>query len=268
MSTTKRTLLFVITLILTILSLACSSASVGTRVIVTDSTGIKQVIKPSDGFVSTISPTISTFEYDAKTFSLSEGVQGSTKDNAQVGMQIQVTIDPPQSDEDIKAFVTKFGLTPEDRKSRLEPLLHARVNTEAKNAIAEYQAYELLSNQENIQKKIFEALVPILRQQMWLKLESIQIVGRPDLPDQIENAAAAVVANQKAKEAAEADLARARVEAEKKQVEAQTYANPALLTLEKLRLELEIQRAKSDGIAKHQGSLTIVEGTPQLHLKQ
>lgn len=247
---------------------ACTRADVGTRVVLTDSTGIRQVIKPADGYVSTMNPAVSEYEYDAKTFTLTEDVQGSTKDNAQVSIKIQFTIDPPQTDEDIKAFVTKFGLTSEDRKPRLEPLLHARVNTEAKNAIAEYTAYSILANQENIQKKITESLMPVLKQQMWLTLESIQIIGRPDLPDNIENAASAVVANQKAQEAAQAALAAAKVDAEKKQVEAQTFANPALLQLRKLELQLEIERARADGIKGHNGPLTIVNGADtQLQLR-
>jgi hypothetical protein len=90
----------------------------------------------------------------------------------------------------------------------------------------------------------------------------VQIIGRPDfVDDRIEQAASAVVANQKAKEAAEADLARAKVEAEKKQVEAQTFNNPALLQIKLLELRLDIERARAEGIAKHQGALTIVNGT-------
>lgn len=255
--------------VVSLFSISCTRADVGTRVILTDSEGIRQVVKPSDGYVSTINLSVREYEYDAKTFTLTEDVLGSTKDNAQVGINIQVTIDPPQVDSEVQAFVTKFGLTPDDRKGRLFPLLHARVNTEAKNAITEYDAYSLLANQEAIQKKITDSLKPILKGQMWLTLESIQIIGRPDLPDAIENAASAVVANQKAKDAATAALETARVDAERKEVEARTFNNPAMLQLKKLELELEIQKAKSDGIAKHNGPLTIVEGTPtQIQLKQ
>jgi len=248
---------------------ACTRADVGTRVIMTGSQGIKQIIKPSDGFV-TLGLTTTQYEYDAKAFTLPEDVQGSTKDNVQVAMRIQFTVDPPQEDAEISAFVTKFGLSPEDRKGRLEPPLHARVNTEAKNAIADYDAYTLLANQEAIQKKIEESLKPILKTQMWLTLESIQIIGRPDLPDNIENAAAAVVANQKAKDAAMAALDSARVDAERKQVEAQTFANPNMLKIKELELLLEIKRAEADGIKGHNGPLTIVNGSvpSQLQLRQ
>jgi len=218
-----------------------------------------------------MNPAQTEYEYDAKTFTLTEDVQGSTKDNVQVSMKIQFTADPPQSDADISAFVTKFGLDSEARKSRLEPLLHARVNTEAKNAIAEFDAYGILANQESIQKKITDSLKPVLKSQMWLELESIQIIGRPDLPDNIENAASQVVANQKGKEGAEAALATAKVDAERKQIEAQSFANPALLQIKLLELRLQIEQAKANGVANFRGqTLTMIEGNQptQLQLRQ
>lgn len=249
----------------------CTRADVGTRVILTNSTGISQIVKPNDGYVSCLNPAQTEYDYDAKTFTLSEDVQGSTKNNVQVTMKIQFTVDPPQTDADISAFLTKFGLKEEDRKARLEPLLHARVNTEAKNALAEYDAYDILANQEAIQKKITESLKPVLKTQMWLDLESIQIVGRPDLPDNIENAASVVVANQKAKEGAEAALAAAEVDAKRKQIEAQSFANPALLQIKLLELRLQIEQAKANGVANFKGqTLTMIEGNPatQLQLRQ
>lgn len=249
----------------------CSRADVGTRQIVTNSTGISAIYKPEDGYFSCTNPAQTEYEYDAKTFTLSEDVQGSTKNNVQVTMKIQFTADPPIEDADIRNFVTKFGLKAEDRKARLEPLLHARVNTEAKNAIAEFDAYDILANQESIQKKITDSLRPVLKSQMWISLESIQIVGRPDLPDNIEQAAAVVVANQKAKEGAEAALAAAEVDAKRKQIEAQSFANPALLQIKLLELRLQIEQAKANGVANFKGqTLTMIEGNPatQLQLKQ
>ena len=91
-------------------------------------------------------------------------------------------------------------------------------------------------------------------------MESVQI-GNPDfLDDRIEQAASAVVANEKQKQAEEARLAAAEVGAKTKQIEATTYANPALLEIKKLELQLEIERARADGIKGHQGPLTVVFG--------
>jgi hypothetical protein len=44
------------------------------------------------------------------------------------------------------------------------------------------------------------------------------------------------------------------------QIEAQTFANPALLEIKKLELQLEIECARAEGIKNHQGSLTIMYG--------
>ena len=185
-------------------------------------------------------------------------------------VEISLTVLPPSDDESIKAYIRKFGLEEEERKTRMTQILVGQANTETKNAVASYEAYGLLASQEAIQKRLINSLTPILKQQLLLTLESIQIIGRPDfLDDRIEQAASAVVANQKAKEAAEADLARAKVEAEKKQVEASTLANPQTFAIRQLELQLEIERARADGIKGHQGPLTIVNGAanPQIQLR-
>jgi hypothetical protein len=84
-------------------------------------------------------------------------------------------------------------------------------------------------------------------------------IGNPDfLDDRIEQAASAVVANEKQKQAEEARFKAAEVAAKTKQIEAQTYANPALLEIKRLELLLELERARAEGIKGHQGSLTIV----------
>lgn len=240
----------------------CTNAHEGVYQIQTVRGQINRVIKPQDGWVNTFTTVGDEYyDFNVRSFTEQSEVNASTKDNAAVRITISVTANPPADDENIKAFVRKFGLTEDERKGRMLPILAGQVNTEAKNAIASYEAYGLLANQEAIQKRLIETLTPIFKQQLLLNLESVQIIGRPDfLDDRIEQAASAVVANQKAKEAAEADLARARVEAEKKQVEAATFSNPALFTLRQLELQLEIERARAEGIKGHQGPLTIVNG--------
>ncbi len=91
--------------------------------------------------------------------------------------------------------------------------------------------------------------------------ESVQI-GNPDfLDDRIEAAASGVVANEKQKQAEEARLEAAKIAAQTKQIEALTYANPALLDIKRLEMQLEIERARAEGIRNHQGPLTIMYGT-------
>lgn len=230
---------------------------------------INRIIKPSDGWVGTLT-TVGDSYYDIDLRSFTENVEvgASTKDNAALKIMIAVTGHVIQDDESVKAYVRKFGLEQSERHDRRNAILMGHVNTETKNAVAGFDAYSLLANQEAIQKNITSALMPIFKQQLLVELESVQILGRPDfVDDRIEQAASAVVANQKAKEAAEADLARAKVEAEKKQVEAQTFNNPALLQIKLLELRLDIERARADGIAKHQGPLTIVNGTTDTQIQ-
>lgn len=232
---------------------------------------INKIIKPQDGWVSTLTTFGDKYyDFNIRTFTFPVKVNASTKDNAAVTVEITLTALPPNDDESIKAYVRKFGLDEEERSTRMTQILAGQANTETKNAVASYEAYGLLASQEAIQKRLIDSLTPILKQQLLLTLESIQIIGRPDfLDDRIEQAASAVVANQKAKEAAEADLARAKVEAEKKQVEASTLANPQTFAIRQLELQLEIERARAEGIKGHQGPLTIVNGAanPQIQLR-
>jgi SPFH domain / Band 7 family len=232
---------------------------------------INKIIKPQDGWVSTLTTFGDKYyDFNIRTFTFPVKVNASTKDNAAVTVEITLTALPPNEDDSIKAYVRKFGLDEEERQTRMTQILTGQANTETKNAVASYEAYGLLASQEAIQKRLIDSLTPILKQQLLLTLESIQIIGRPDfLDDRIEQAASAVVANQKAKEAAEADLARAKVEAEKKQVEASTLANPQTFAIRQLELQLEIERARAEGIKGHQGPLTIVNGAanPQIQLR-
>ncbi len=93
-------------------------------------------------------------------------------------------------------------------------------------------------------------------------------IGNPDfLDDRVEAAASGVVANEKQKQAEEARLEAAKVAAQTKQIEALTFANPALLEIKKLELALEIERARADGIKNHQGALTIMYGQPGVQLQ-
>lgn len=232
---------------------------------------INKIIKPQDGWVSTLTTFGDKYyDFNIRTFTFPVKVNASTKDNAAVAVEISLTALPPNDDESIKAYIRKFGLAEDERQTRMAQILVGQANTETKNAVASYEAYGLLASQEAIQKRLIDSLTPILKQQLLLTLESIQIIGRPDfLDDRIEQAASAVVANQKAKEAAEADLARAKVEAEKKQVEASTLANPQTFAIRQLELRLEIERARAEGIKGHQGPLTIVNGVadPQIQLR-
>jgi hypothetical protein len=220
---------------------------------------ITRIIRPADGWVNTMSTVGDEYyPFNIRTFTFPLSVNGSTKDNAAVKIDVSLTVLPPTDDEGIKRFVREFGLDESERWQRMTSVLNGQANTETKNAVANYEAYGLLANQEAIQATLFAKMQPILKQQLNLTLQSIQIIGRPDfLDDRIETAASNVVANQKLKEAAEAALAASRVESERKQIEALSFANPALLQIKLLELQLDIEKERAKGIAAHQGTLII-----------
>jgi hypothetical protein len=225
---------------------------------------INRIIRARDGGVWTIW-TIGDDYYKVNLRAKTDEVDitASSKDNAALAMKVAVTYHVSDSDDNIMAYVRKFGLDDKERAERLGQILRGQVNTETKNSLANFDAYALLANQELIQKELQEKLKPIFSQQLFIELESVQIIGRPDfLDDRIEQAASQVVANQKLKEASQAALEAAKIDAEKKQVEAQTYANPALLEIRKLELQKEIAEAWS----KHQGTLVLGDSKSLLQL--
>jgi hypothetical protein len=240
-------------------------AQEGTVQVVTKWGAIERIYTPADGWFTTLSPGRKSYEVNIKSFTEIAPVRVTSKDNAALQVEISVTAytDPNK----VAEYVRKYGFSEEERHRRRNEILKGIVQTEARNSFADYGAYEIYANQELIQKRILESLRPLIGNQLLLVTESVQI-GNPDfLDDRVEAAASGVVANEKQKQAEEARLEAAKVAAQTKQIEAQTFANPALLEIKRLELQLEIERARSEGIKNHQGALTIMYGQPGVQLQ-
>jgi CHASE3 domain sensor protein len=230
----------------------------GTVKVITNFGRIERVYRPEDGWFTTLAPGRNSYEVNIKSFTEAAPVRVTSKDNA--ALQVEISVTAFTDGQHVEDYVRKYGFDEAQRHTRRNEILHGLIQTEARNAFAEYGAYEIYANQENIQKRILEALRPQLANQLQLVTESVQI-GNPDfLDDRIEAAASGVVANEKQKQAEEARLEAAKIAAMTKQIEAQTFANPALLEIKKLELQLEIERARAEGIRNHQGPLTIMYG--------
>jgi regulator of protease activity HflC (stomatin/prohibitin superfamily) len=240
-------------------------AQEGTVQVVTKWGAIERVYAPSDGWFTTIAPGRKSYEVNIKSFTESAPVRVTSKDNA--ALQVDISLTAYTDPQKVMEYVRKYGFSEDERHKRRNEILKGIVQTEARNAFADYGAYEIYANQEQIQKRIIESLSPQLGTQLQLITESVQI-GNPDfLDDRVEAAASGVVANEKQKQAEEARLEAAKVAAQTKQIEALTFANPALLEIKKLELALEIERARADGIKNHQGPLTIMYGDPGVQLQ-
>ena len=240
-------------------------AQEGSVQVVTKWGAIERIYTPSDGWFTTIAPGRKSYDVNIKSFTETAQVRVTSKDNAALQVEISLTAytDPAK----IAEYVRKYGFSEEERHRRRSEILKGIVQTEARNSFADYGAYEIYANQELIQKRILDTLRPQLGSQLLLVTESVQI-GNPDfLDDRVEAAASGVVANEKQKQAEEARLEAAKVAAQTKQIEAQTFANPALLEIKKLELQLEIERARAEGIKNHQGALTIMYGNPGVQLQ-
>ena len=233
-------------------------AQEGTVQVVTKWGAIERIYTPSDGWFTTIAPGRKSSEVNIKSFTESAPVRVTSKDNA--ALQVDISLTAYTDPNKIAEYVRKYGFLEEERHRRRNEILKGIVQTEARNSFADYGAYEIYANQEQIQKRILESLKPQLSTQLLLVTESVQI-GNPDfIDDRVEAAASGVVANEKQKQAEEARLEAAKVAAQTKQIEAQTFANPALLEIKRLELQLDIERARADGIKNHQGPLTFMYG--------
>ncbi|MET0646826.1 MAG: SPFH domain-containing protein [Pyrinomonadaceae bacterium] len=231
----------------------------GTVKVVTYFGRIERVYRPEDGWFTTLAPGRDAFEVNIKSFTEKAPVRVTSKDNA--ALQVEIAVTAFSDPQHVGDYVRKYGFDEGQRHTRRNEILHGLIQTEARNAFSEYGAYEIYANQESIQKRILETLKPQLANQLQLITESVQI-GNPDfLDDRIEAAASGVVANEKQKQAEEARLEAAKIAAQTKQIEALTYANPALLDIKRLEMQLEIERARAEGIRNHQGPLTIMYGT-------
>jgi hypothetical protein len=240
----------------------------GTVKVVTKWGGIERVYTPADGWFTTLAPGREAHTATIRSFTEKAMTRVTSKDNAALQVEIAVTAHTDAGPGRIEEYIRKYGFTEEERHRRRNEILAGIIQTEARNAFAEYAAYDIYANQESIQKRLVEALKPLLAEQLVLKMESAQI-GNPDfLDDRIEQAASAVVANEKQKQAEQAKFEAAKITAQTKEIEARTYANPALLEIKKLELQLDIERVRSEGIRGHQGPLTIVQGsTPGIQLQ-
>lgn len=237
----------------------------GTVKVVTNFGRIEQVYRPDDGWFTTLKPGRQAYEVNIKSFTETAPVRVTSKDNA--ALQVDIAVTAFTDGQHIEDYVRKYGFDEKQRHERRNQILHGLIQTEARNAFSEYPAYAVYANQENIQKRILETLKPQLASQLLLITESVQI-GNPDfLDDRIERAASEVVANEKQKQAEEAKLEAAKISAQTKQIEALTYANPALLDIKRLELQLEIERARAEGVKSHNGPLTIMYGTPNTTLQ-
>lgn len=179
-------------------------------------------------------------------------VQAQTKDNARLKIGITATYHLKSDEASIREHLSQYGLDPKTRDSNFTKVLEGAIQTETRNAIANYDAYSLMANQEAIQKSIFDSLKTILDQQFRQQLVTVALKTAPDFDnDQIEVAASQVVANQKLKEAATAAQDAAKIETETKRIQAQTFENPKMYAIEIQRLEVQ----KAEAWSKHNGTL-------------
>lgn len=196
-------------------------------------------------------------------------VRGQSADNAAFKWNVRLTFSVPDDDGKILAHVKKFGFNEQERNIQVGKAVFLELQSQVSNYANGYNAYSLVDKSNEVQVKVFENMKAFFTNQMYLNLENLQLVGKPDFDnDDIDSAASKVVASSKLKEAAEATLAAEKVEAERKQLQAASFSNPALLQIKLLELKLQIEEARAKGIAAHQGTLVIGNADTAIQLPQ
>lgn len=263
---TKRIKLFAV--LLFILTSACSYAEEQGTVQVETSYGqIVAIHEPGEAF-SCWGYGCEEYEVDLRDHPDSVDCNGVTSDNIPFYMKVNVVHKPIK--ESLKEHLSQFGLDKETRASKRWAVLKQHTQNACRNATSgRYTAYDLRAKQGDILTAIQNELLPKFKDEMKLHLSSVGMEIQPQFSDpRIDDAANAVVAAQKEKEAEDARKAAADVKAERQVIEARIYANPLAYKIEELKILKEIEQVRAEGIARHQGTLILGQSAvnPQLQL--
>lgn len=263
-----RITIMVLLMLLALAGAGCRSAAEQGTVQVETSWGqIVTVHEPGDVFVCA-SPGCDAYEVDLRDHLDGVDCAGVTSDNVAFYMKVDVVHKPIRSR--VPEYISLFGAETEGRAQKRWAVLKQHVGNACRNATSgKYSAYDLRSKQGEVLAAIQNELTPKLDSEMALHLSSVGMEIQPQFSDpRIDDAANKVVAAKKEKEAEDALKAAADVRAQRQQVEAQIYANPNAMKIEELKLMLEIEKVRSQGIAQHQGTLIFggTQGGLQLQL--
>lgn len=262
----QRVLGLLVALVLTTLGTGCSYAEEQGTVQVETSYGqIVAIHEPGQTF-SCLGWGCEEYSVDLRDHTDGVDCAGVTSDNIPFYMKVNVVHKPIK--EQLKDHLSQFGLDKDTRAEKRWSVLKQHVQNACRNSTSgRFDAYGLRAKQGEILNSMYGELLPKLKDEMKLHLSSVGMDIQPQFADaRIDEAANAVVAAQKEKEAEDARKAAADVRAQRQQIEAQIYANPNAMKIEELKLLLEIEKVRAQGIASHQGTLIIGSSTPQIQI--
>jgi hypothetical protein len=262
----KRTILGLLVLIVSIGGVACNYAEEQGTVSVEVTQGkIVKVHEPGETY-TTFGPYTTGYEVDLRNHVDGVDIQGVTTDNARFYMKINVVYKPlhtpnaPLDQDPLVRYLSSFGLDDNERSVRRWGVLKQLVGNAGRLAVnGRYNAYELLANQDKVLNDIKADLDPKFKNEMFCEISSVGMDIAPQFADsKIDEAANAVVAAKKQKDAEQAWKEAAQIRLEKQQIENQVWnSSPQAFELEKLKWQAGMIRDFSQGIAQHQGTLIL-----------
>lgn len=202
-------------LLLVLLSTACSYAEEQGTVQVETSYGqIVAIHEPGQTF-SCLGYGCEEYSIDLRDHTDGVDCAGVTSDNIPFYMKVNVVHKPIR--EQLKEHLSQFGLDKETRAGKRWSVLKQYVQNACRNSTSgKFDAYGLRAKQGEILSSMYAELLPKLKDEMKLHLSSVGMDIQPQFSDErIDEAANAVVAAQKEKEAEDARKAAADVRAQR-----------------------------------------------------
>lgn len=284
----KNLLLIMFVIVFSLSQAACyEMASEGEAIIQTKSGQITRVIRPSDGTFVTIDEWMDEyFIVDLKEISEELVFRGTTPDNANFNGAFLVSFKLLPDDTNLITMSRQFGLDGTQRYSTIVTKIRKILTEEAQRIIEDktqlvettayddtgkaftkkeerYNAYAINLRKSELVTSLKAAVKDRLPKEVFVDLITLTVKDNFDFDnDEIDLAASKVVANQKKKEAAQAALDAAQIEAQTQKIEGGTLAaNPGILELRKLDKLIELEKVKAGAYYNFHGQTLVVQGS-------
>lgn len=196
-----------------------------------------------------------------------------TSDRAGFRWAIKGSYHIPDDNGAIYNHVTKWGVQEESRYQKINEKMQTQFQAVIGNIANTFTAYDLVANTEVIRERAMQPMKDFFKNELLLELEDFQLIGKPDFAnDDIDMAPSKVVANENLRAAELAGLEADKIKQQRQTIQAQNLANPQLFKVELLKLQIDLEKARAEGIKGHQGNLTLIygdgTGTPKINLNQ
>lgn len=179
-------------------------------------------------------------------------ITSMTKDRAAFTWNVRASFLVINEDQAVINYVNKFGFDNESRQKKVLERIYTQVQADVGDVSNQYDTTEIVASTDVIQKAVTERIKTYLKDQLFVNLESLQLIGKPDfVNNSIDNGPSEVIAARLRKIAEEENLKADQIATQRKAEIAKSFANPKNFELELLDRQVRVAEAW----AKHNGPL-------------